>query len=71
MNNIKSLVKKKGFRLNWVAKKLGVSDTDMSNYIAEQRTPNTERVNKLASLLDCSVKDLYPNAKKVETWKLF
>ena len=70
MNNIKELIQKKGLKLKWVAKQIGVADTDMSNYIAEKRTPNTERLNKLTSLLGCSIKDLYPNAKEVKVWEL-
>ena len=47
MNNIKEVILKSGLRANHIAEQVGVSKTDISNYIAENRTPNHERLLKM------------------------
>ena len=55
MNNIKEVILKSGLR---------------ANHIAENRTPNHERLLKMCKVLGCTINDLYPNAKRVVTYDL-
>ena len=64
MNRIKEIIKERGLRANYIAEQVGVSDTDLSNYIAERRTPNHERLIAMTRAIGCSITDLYPNAKR-------
>ena len=75
MNYIKEQISKKKYRgtqltNSKVAQLLNCSNTDISNYIAENRTPNHSRLMRLCQILKCSIKDLYPNAKKNYNWDL-
>ena len=67
-NRIKEVVKEKGKRLDYIADRVGISNTELSNYIANRRKPTNERLLKLANVLNVSVKALYPNAKRVTRW---
>ena len=67
-NRIKEVVKEKGKRLDYIADRVGISNTELSNYIANRRKPTNERLLKLANTLNVKVKDLYPNAKRVTRW---
>ena len=70
MNRIKEIIREKGLRANHIAEQIGVSDTDLSNYIAERRKPNHDRLIKLTKAIGCSIQDLYPNAKRIVTYDL-
>ena len=70
MNKIKEVIREKGLRANFVADQVGVSDTDLSNYIAERRRPNHERLIAMTKIIGCSITDLYPNAKRLVTYDL-
>jgi len=70
MNRIKEIIKEKGLRANFVADQVGVSDTDLSNYIAERRKPNHDRLIAMTRTIGCSITDLYPNAKRIVTYDL-
>ena len=70
MNNIKGIIREKGLRANHIAEQVGISDTDLSNYIAERRTPNHQRLISLTRAIGCSIRDLYPNAKRIITYDL-
>ena len=67
-NRIKEVVKEKGKRLDYIADRVGISNTELSNYIANRRKPTNERLLKLANTLNVKVRDLYPNAKRVTRW---
>ena len=68
-NRIKEVIKNEARRpLNYVAERVGISNTELSNYIAGRRKPTNERLLKLANVLNVSVKALYPNAKRVTRW---
>tara|TARA_R110002020_G_scaffold72074_1_gene185515 strand:- start:93 stop:317 length:225 start_codon:yes stop_codon:yes gene_type:complete len=71
VNKIKEVILKSGLRANHIADEVGVSKTDISNYIAENRTPNHERLLKLCKVLSCKIEDLYPHSKRVVTYNLF
>ena len=70
-NKIKEVIKGKGYKVQHIADKVGISSTEMSNYIANRRKPNNDRILRLASVLNCKVVDLYPNAKRKVTWVLY
>ena len=67
-NRIKEVVKERGKRLDYIADRVGISNTELSNYIANRRKPTNERLLKLANTLNVKVRDLYPNAKRVTRW---
>tara|TARA_R110002020_G_scaffold448473_1_gene661300 strand:- start:249 stop:467 length:219 start_codon:yes stop_codon:yes gene_type:complete len=69
-NKIKEIIKREGRKQKWVAQKIGVSETDVSSYIANRRRPNHDRLTALCKLLNCKIVDLYPNSKRQVTYKL-
>ena len=64
MNYIKERIDKSGYRYKRVAEKVGISATELSNYISEVRKPNQSRLLKLSNFLNCKESDLYPYGKK-------
>ena len=70
MNKIKEIIKREGRKQKWVAEKIGVSETDVSSYIANRRKPNHDRLTAMCRLLNCRIVDLYPNSKRQVTYKL-
>ena len=66
MNNLKELIKNRDPKLSAIeiADRVGCSATDISNYISENRFPNSNRMIKLAHVLKCRVTDIYPTAKR-------
>ncbi len=71
MNCIKKMIEKNKTTGKYVAQEVGISTTELSNYIAEIRKPNHTRLIKLTQTLKCKITDLYPNAKRVVYWDLF
>ena len=72
MNKIKwkKILRDKGVTQKYLAKKLGVSETDISSYIANRRKPNHDRLTAMCKILNCKIVDLYPNSKRQVTYKL-
>ena len=70
MNKIKEVIKREGRKQKWIAEKIGVSETDVSSYIANRRKPNHSRLTAMCRLLNCRIVDLYPNSKRQVTYKL-
>ena len=64
MNNIKQVIWDSGYRKNYIAEKLGVHPSHISMWIAENRKPNKARIRAMCKLLNCKVKDLYPEGIK-------
>jgi len=66
MNNIKECISNRDPKLSAIeiADRVGCSATDISNYISENRFPNSNRMIKLAHVLKCKVTDIYPTAKR-------
>ena len=66
MNNLKECIQNRVPKLTAkeIADKVGCSDTDISNYISENRFPNSDRMIKLAHALKCRVVDIYPTARR-------
>ena len=71
MNYIKQKITEKGYTGKYVATQVGISTTELSNYIAEVRRPNHTRLMRLKDTLKCKITDLYPNAKRIVYWDLF
>ena len=71
MNYIKDKIRESGYTCIHVAQEVGISTTELSNYIAEVRKPNHTRLMKLKDTLKCKITDLYPNAKRIVYWDLF
>ena len=66
----KEIIEDRGLTQKHIAKKIGVSETDISSYIAGRRRPNHERLVAMCRLLNCKIVDLYPNSKRQVTYKL-
>ena len=60
MNNIKQVIADSGLRKNWIAGKVGVHPSHISMWIAEERQPNKARIRAMCKILNCKVKDLFP-----------
>ena len=66
----KEIIEDRGLTQKHIAKKIGVSETDISSYIAGRRKPNHDRLVAMCRLLNCKIVDLYPNSKRQVTYKL-
>ena len=66
----KEILEDRGVTQKYIARKIGVSETDISSYIAGRRKPNHERLVSMCRLLNCKIVDLYPNSKRQVTYKL-
>ena len=66
MNNLKECINNRDPKLTAkeIADRVGCSQTDISNYISENRFPNSNRMIKLAHVLKVTVTDIYPTAKR-------
>ena len=64
MNNIKNVIKDKGFRMEFVAEQINAHPSHLSMWISEDRFPSQERLQKLIKLLKVKVSDLYPDSYK-------
>ncbi|MCA1028349.1 helix-turn-helix domain-containing protein [Cytobacillus kochii] len=56
-----------GFKKKYVAIKLGISQTQLSNWISGRSFPPLEKAFKLAEMLNVKVDDLYENEKEEKT----
>ena len=64
MNNMKQVIADKGFRKNWIAKRIGEHPSRISDWIAGRRIPSSPKKRMLCKLLNCKVKDLFPEGVK-------
>lgn len=58
-SQIGALIDKKGYKKKFVAEQLGISPTQLSNWISGRSFPTLEKAFKLASILNVKVDDLY------------
>ena len=65
LNNIKEHIIKSGYKNTYIAQKLGVHDTEISQWISNRRTPDRGKVRDLAKLLKCKMSDLYPSINEL------
>ena len=61
MNNIKQVIWDSGYRKNYIAEQIGVKPSHISMWISEVRKPSKERIRAMCKLLNCKVKDLFPD----------
>ena len=69
MNRIKELLARNGLKVKWVADQVGCHPTEVSNWISGRRTPSLSRAIKIATLLGCTVEDLYPKINLIPGYK--
>ena len=62
-NNLKEIINEKGYKNKFIADQLGVHDTEPRQWVAGRRRPRNDQIKKLARILGCKVKDLYPDYK--------
>ena len=60
MNNIKKVIWDSGLRKNYIAEKMGIVPSNISNWISGDRRPSKSNIRKLCKLLGCKVRDLFP-----------
>ena len=70
MNNIRKIVKERGYQLGYIAKRIGVHNSHLSMWISEDRFPSQDKLLKLSRALKCSIKDLYPNVVRRTYWNI-
>ena len=70
MNNIREIVKERGYQLGYIAKRIGVHNSHISMWISEDRFPSQDKLLKLSRALKCSIKDLYPNVVRRTYWNI-
>lgn len=58
-SNIGELIDKKGYKKKYIATKLDVTPTQLSNWVSGRSYPTIEKAFRLAEILDCKVDDLY------------
>ena len=57
---MKQVIADKGFRKNWIAKRIGEHPSRISDWIAGRRIPSSPKKRMLCKLLGCKVLDLFP-----------
>ena len=55
---LKEIIKSKGLKQSYVAKRIGVSVVTMSNWVKNKSTPSKKNLEKLSEFLEVSVKDI-------------
>jgi putative transcriptional regulator len=56
---IEELIESKGMKKKYVAKEIGITPNQLSNWLGMKAFPPIDKAYKLAKLLDCKVDDLY------------
>jgi transcriptional regulator with XRE-family HTH domain len=56
---IGELIESKGMKKKYIAKKIGITPTQLSNWLALKSYPPLDKAYLLADLLNCKVDDLY------------
>ena len=56
---IEELIKERGLQKQYVAKKLGVSQDTLTNWMKNRNMIKLDQAVKLAKILSCKVDDLY------------
>lgn len=69
MNKIREIIKQKGLRSKWVADKLGVAESDLSNYKSGNRRVPQDKIVRLAKICGVSLKEMFPEIKRTTNYK--
>ena len=59
MNRLGDIIKEKGLKKGFVAKKINVSTPTLQRYIEGTNYPSTEISHKLSKLLNYSIEDIF------------
>lgn len=60
--DVKSIIKKKGYTLDWVAQELGITRVTLSQNLSRNPTVNT--LQKIADVIGCKVGDFFEDEKE-------
>ena len=63
LNRIKAVLDEKGIKQTWLAEQLGKSFSTVNAYACNRKQPSLEILNKIAGILQVSVKDLLADEK--------
>ncbi|MFS0904114.1 helix-turn-helix transcriptional regulator [Priestia aryabhattai] len=58
-SNIEKLINEKGLLKKFVAKQVGVTPAQLSNWMRGNNYPTADKLFKLAAVLGCKIEDLY------------
>lgn len=58
-SNIGKLIEERGYKKKYIAEKMGVSQTQLSNWVNNRNYMPIDKAYKLADMLGCKVDDLY------------
>ncbi|MGG1679874.1 helix-turn-helix transcriptional regulator [Neobacillus sp. NRS-1170] len=58
-SRLNELIEQSGYLKKYIAKEVGVTPTQLSNWIAGRSYPPLDKAYKLAELLNCKVDELY------------
>jgi len=58
MTKLSKILKQRGIKQKYIAKKLGVSETSISNWVRGNHIPQPKYILKLTLLLNVSLEDL-------------
>jgi transcriptional regulator with XRE-family HTH domain len=64
LNRIKEVLDEKGIKQTWLAEKLGKSFSMVNAYACNRKQPTLEILNRIADILQVSVKELITDDKK-------
>jgi putative transcriptional regulator len=62
-NRIGEFIDKSGYKKKFIAKHLGITPTQLSNWISGRSYPSVPKLFALADLLEVKVDDLYSRVK--------
>ena len=65
LNRIKAVLDEKGIKQTWLAEQLGKSFSTVNAYSCNRKQPSLEILNKIAGILQVSVKDLLADDKEL------
>jgi transcriptional regulator with XRE-family HTH domain len=63
MNRIKEVLKDKGIKQTWLAKKLKKSYNMVNGYVQNRQQPRLEVLNDIAEILDVDIKELIVSSR--------
>ncbi|MDR1881873.1 MAG: helix-turn-helix transcriptional regulator [Prevotella sp.] len=63
LNRIKEVLDERGIKQTWLAEKLGKSFSTMNAYSCNRKQPTLEMLNRIADILQVSVKELIVDDK--------
>lgn len=58
-NNLNSIIKEKGIKKGYLAKRLGVTNQTMSNWLSGYSMPNLLMAKKLSAMLEVTIEDIF------------